>query len=283
MEDTSPVIVKDNKNREIELQRVVCSIDSEYFLKVKSEAKSLKEAAMNNSFRERFEEGLHVIAKGISSKGGTKKYDKVCERIGRLKQRYPSVHRFYDIRLEKNDKDICTSIKWNINEEAVLKKDDDTGVYFIRTNLKEPEEELVWMVYNCIRNVESAFRCIKSDLNLRPIYHKTDEATEAHLHLGLLAYWVVNTIRHKLKSSGINSSWKEVNRIMHTQKCVTTTVINVKEQVIAIRRCTEPTPKVKLIYDALRYRYAPFIRKKSVVPKADIEKKVQAKNQEDTS
>ncbi|MDR0574809.1 MAG: hypothetical protein LBG96_12415, partial [Tannerella sp.] len=126
------------------------------------------------------------------------------------------------------------------------------------------------MVYNCIRNVESAFRCIKSDLNLRPIYHKTDEATEAHLHLGLLAYWVVNTIRHKLKSSGFNSSWKEVNRIMHTRKCVTTTVVDVKEQVIAIRRCTEPTPKVKIIYDALRYRYAPFIRKKSVAPKTDI-------------
>ena len=81
-------------------------------------------------------------------------------------------------------------------------------------------EELVWMVYNCIRNVESAFRCIKSDLNLRPIYHKTDEATEARLHLGLLAYWVVNTIRHKLKSSGINSSCAgSQSDYAHTEMC----------------------------------------------------------------
>jgi hypothetical protein len=127
------------------------------------------------------------------------------------------------------------------------------------------------------------FRCLKTDLDLRPIYHKTDEATLAHLHLGLLAYWIVNTIRYKLKTTAaINSSWKKINRIMKTQKCVTTTIENDREQTLCIRRCSEPIPNVKIIYDSLGYTYAPFIRKKFVVPRTDVEKNEPSKNQLDT-
>jgi hypothetical protein len=52
---------------------------------------------------------------------------------------------------------------------------------------------------------------------------------------------------------------------MNTQKVVTTSVKNDKDQTIQIRKCSEPQDKVKLIYDTLGYKYAPFIRKKSVV------------------
>ncbi|MBK7097946.1 MAG: hypothetical protein IPH58_05800 [Sphingobacteriales bacterium] len=60
------------------------------------------------------------------------------------------------------------------------------------------------MIYNTIREIESTFRVLKTDLDLRPIYHKRDESSMAHLHLGLLVYWIANTIRHQLKQSGIH-------------------------------------------------------------------------------
>ena len=69
------------------------------------------------------------------------------------------------------------------------------GVYFLRTNLESPDEALEWMIYNTIREIASTFRISKSDLDLRPIFHKNDVSAMAHLHLGLLAYWLVNTIR----------------------------------------------------------------------------------------
>ena len=59
---------------------------------------------------------------------------------------------------------------------------------------------------------------------------------------------------------------------MNTQKCVTTTVQNVKEEWISIRQCSLPETKAKQIYDALNYKYAPFLRKKSVVPKPPPQK-----------
>jgi hypothetical protein len=305
---TDPVRVKDNRDREIELREVrVEEGDSEYYLKVKSPQKALKERAMSNLFILRFEEGLTKIEQSIHKKGGVKEYGKVSERIGRLKGKYPSVSKLFSIEMkteeapeietkekakktQKNQKNKkikkdaqstqgkrvnCQSITWNLIPEAVIENREEHGVYFLKTNLKKSDndagqEALIWTVYNCIRNIESSFRTLKNDLDLRPIYHKTDQAGEAHLHLGLLAYWLVNTVRHKLKKHHIHSQWGEIVRIMNTQKVVTTSVENDKKQIIRIRKCSEPTDKVKLIYRALEYKPAPFIRKKSVVNKYEL-------------
>ena len=146
----------------------------------------------------------------------------------------------------------------------------EAGVYFLRTSLNEKDEQTLWTIYNVIREIEYTFRVLKTDLDLRPIYHKTDDASMAHLHLGILAYWLVATIRYQLKQKGYNADWREIVRTMNTKKCVTTSIVNIKDEVISIRQCTEPNQKVKAIYDMLNYKYAPFVRKKSVVPPAEI-------------
>jgi butyrate kinase len=56
---------------------------------------------------------------------------------------------------------------------------------------------------------------------------------------------------------------------MNTLKCVTTTAQNKADEIISVRRCSEPEEKAKKVYDALNYKYAPFIRKKSVVLKTE--------------
>ena len=132
---------------------------------------------------------------------------------------------------------------------------------------------IIWAIYNCIRNVEITFRCLKTDLNLRPIYRKTDDAIRDHFTLGLLAYRLLNTIRYQLQQKDIKSEWRELVRTKNSQKCITTTIQYVKEQWIGISQCSEPEDKVKRIYDALKYKYASFIRKKSVVPKPIIKKR----------
>ena len=58
---------------------------------------------------------------------------------------------------------------------------------------------------------------------------------------------------------------------MNTQKAVTTLAQNISDEVIMIRRCSEPNQNVRQIYDALNFKYAPFVRKKSVVPKSELE------------
>ncbi|WP_027472077.1 IS1634 family transposase [Saccharicrinis fermentans] len=284
------VSVYDNKKRKIELCRVKSERNNDYYLKVKSEAKKLKERSMNEQFQARFEEGLRKINESLSKKGGVKRLDKVHERIGRLKQKYPSIQRYYNIEVnalaeekgtrgKKTQKHpLASSIEWSVKENIEINA--RSGIYFLRTSLENYDEDVLWSFYNTIREIEASFRVLKTDLDLRPIYHKTDSSTMAHLHLGLLAYWVVNTIRYQLKSKGINHGWKEIVRIMNTQKAVTTTAQNVEDQTISIRRCSEPNEKVKQLYDALKYKYAPFTRKKSVVHKMKIKKSQVATKQE---
>jgi hypothetical protein len=94
------VTVTDKSKREISLQKVTSGKDDDYYLKIASESKKKKECSMNERFREGFETGLRKIANSLSKKGGVKQEEKVYERIGRLKQKYPSIHRHFDIHCE---------------------------------------------------------------------------------------------------------------------------------------------------------------------------------------
>ena len=289
------VTVTDNKKQKIDLCRVKSDRNTDYYLKVESHTKELKERSMNEQFQSRFEAGLQKIVDSLTKKGGVKQEDKVYERIGRIKQKYPSIQRYFDIKIEVKDdveikrkkkgievanekKKIATSIKWAIKEGIDINA--RSGVYFLRTSLESNSENAIWLFYNTIREIEATFRVLKSDLDLRPIYHQKDETTMAHLHLGLLAYWLVNSVRHQLKQEGIHSGWREIVRTMNTQKAVTTLAQNNHEEVILIRRCSEPNQQVRTLYDALKYKYAPFIKRKSVVHKPELKNCQFIENQE---
>lgn len=220
---------------------------------------------MNSRFSQRFEQGLSQIKESLGKKSGVKKQEKVWERIGRLKTKYPRIHKCYDIDTEANDKGIITNLTWK--QKPIDKKE---GYYLLRTTLDEKDEQVQWSIYNIIREIEATFRTLKTDLDLRPIYHKKDEASMTHLHLGLLAYCVVNTIRYQLKQKGIKNEWLDIVRIMNTQKIVTATMENEYDQQIIIRQCSEPAEEVTKIYTALQYKSKPFTRRKSVVPLPEL-------------
>lgn len=271
----------DTKSKQtIRLRSVNTEKNTDYYLEVKSPSKEKKEEGMKLQFEKRFEQELQKVHNALHSKGGTKKADKVHQRIGRAKEKYPSVQRYYDITVSSDAKTgLATEITWKKDTDRHQEKNESLGVYFLRTNLNVQEEYVVWNIYNTIREIENAFRTLKTDLDLRPIYHKNDDATMAHLHLGILAYWLVNTVRYQLKHNGINSCWGEIVRIGNTQKVITTSGTNTYDKTITTRKCTVPNKNLKQIYDILQTKYQPFTKRKSVVHKSKIEKIERPKNQ----
>jgi len=262
------LITKDNHF--ITLQKVQKEADTDYILKVKSTGKALKERSMKSKFDERFMAEINKIKISLTKKHGVKKTDKVNQRIGRAVEKYPSAAKFYNINvLAENDQ--ATEIICQKKKTSEI-DDQELGCYFIKTNLQTENESSLWTIYNSIREIESTFRCLKTDLDLRPIYHKNDDATMAHLHLGILAYWLVNTIRYQLKQQKINHNWQEIIRITNTQKIITTSGQNKDDEIIYVRRCTEPNEKVRQIYSALKYKNYPFVKRKSVVHKSELKK-----------
>jgi hypothetical protein len=177
MADGAVVTVRDNKQQKIELCQVTKEGHTDYFLKIESHSKELKERSMNEQFQQRFEEGMQKIADSLTKKGGIKQADKVHERIGRLKQKFPSIGRYYDIEVEVEPKPepkkkgkgkghknlekeneienkIVTSIKWSVKEGVDINV--RSGVYFLQTSIQDTEKVL-WDGYNTIREIEATF------------------------------------------------------------------------------------------------------------------------------
>jgi len=260
------VLMETKAKYNIVLKKVADDQDRDYYLEVTSGKKALKEQGMKDQFELRFEEDLEKIKMSLNKKGGTKKIDKVHQRIGRAREKYPSVHNRYEITTinDKSNKNVV-DLQWKKDISKDQQKIEGLGRYFLRTSMDIKDEVIIWNVYNTIREVESTFRTLKTDLDLRPIYHKSDEATLAHLNLGLLSYWLANTIRCQLKSKGIRHSWKEIVRIGNTQKVITTVGYNKSNEEIRVRKCSQPTQKLKELQLALEIKQKPYTKLKSVV------------------
>lgn len=255
------VTVLDSRKRPITLAEVEHEPGGDFYLRVNSPSKAMTERSMNQQWRERFEMELTKACNALTAKGGTKKYDKVVERVGRALGKYPSVSKYYQIdyiRSEENPEHMA-DIRWQIKSSQ-----DQTGqcfgTYFLRTNVDDLDERSTWDYYNLIREIEKSNRQLKNDLELRPIYHQKDDNSDAHLFFGLLSYWIVNTIRYKLKLHGITHYWTELKRILSTQKAITTEAENALGQRVELRICSDPTEAAAELYRALKYQSTPFKR-----------------------
>jgi hypothetical protein len=214
---------------------------------VQSPSKKLKEQSIDHKLCLRFEEDLTQAHESLSKKKGIKKLIKVHERIGRLKQKHRHVSSHYTIEV-KSYKEEATAIIWTKQSNAVL-EDKLQGVYFLRTNIDNIDENQFWNIYNLIREVESTFRCLKSDLNIRPIHHHLDHRVESHMYLTLLAYQLVNSIRHLLKEKEIYYDWNNIIRLMNSH-IIQTLIVPTDKKTIRIRKPSIPIPFVKEIYNA---------------------------------
>lgn len=262
--DNKERVVYDKKGNPIQLQIVNKEKSEDTYMYVRSQQKAVKEASMSEHFSQRYEENIENIKQALHKKGATKKLEKVWERIGRLKERYPTANKHYSITVTPdNENKNAIDITWIKNTVKAKKSE---GVYFIRTSLNNKEEETLWSIYNTLTEIEATFRVLKTDLSLRPVFHKHDDNIESHLFLGLIAYQIVATIRYQLKTKGLHHNWQNIVRIMNTQKEVLSTMKCKSGKTIMIKKCSTPSVEAKQIYDALGYKYNPYFMKKSVVP-----------------
>ena len=255
-------IVEDRLGNNIELAIFDQDKYKDTWMYIKSHQKRIKEESMTIKLCDRFEQELESIANALTKKGGTKTIEKVWERIGRCKQKNRNVSGRYLIKVkEKEGK--ASEIKW---EKKLPKEKSDSkhGVYFIRTNIDNPTEQMLWDTYNIVREVEASFKCLKSDLHIRPVHHQKDERIEGHIYQTILAYQLVNSIRHMLKNKQINHSWTNVLRIMNTQS-LQDIVVPMKTKTLKITTSSKPIEKVQQIYKATNTRAAIERKQKYVV------------------
>ena len=260
-EDAQAVLVKDNPNNTVSATLVKNDDAGELELYCHSQAKQAKTIAMRSKSEARFEDALQKLVNGLSKKRGTKKYNKINERVGRLKERYKRVANRYSIEIvPDDDKQQVLNITWR----KIKSSDSSAGLYCLRTNRMDLDEKAVWNIYTMLTEVEAAFRSLKTELGFRPVFHQKEARVDAHLFISVLAYHLLHTIRYQLKANHIFTGWQSIRDLLSTQMRITTTMMREDGKKLSIRKTTLPTPEQLSIYKALEVNSTPGETERSI-------------------
>ncbi|MCD4743037.1 MAG: IS1634 family transposase [Desulfobacteraceae bacterium] len=250
----------DNRNNTIEVTKISVPEKKDIFLYIKSHQKQLKEQSMNDKITERFTESMTYLKEGLNVPRRLKKIIPVHEKVGRIKKQYSKVAKLYKISYKEDlENGVVTNIIWELQKES------PKGEYFLRYSKENLSEKEIWDTYNMTRDVEATFRCLKTDLDIRPIFHQKDAYIEPHIWLGIVAYQIVNYIKLKLKDAKINYSWTTIVEKMQSQQYSVQSADRRGGGKIYTKLCTQPGSDLKAIYSALGFKYRPFVRKSKVV------------------
>jgi transposase len=186
----------DNSDVEVKLlQR-----DGVYYLLARSQPRRHKERAMRRRQRRGLAKALKALQRRVAQ-GRLKKRDKIVEAVGRLKERFPKARGFVTITV--CDIPMSLTYVWNSAKfRDALARD---GAYLLRSNQAGWSAQEFWETYIQLTVVERAFRVLKSELLLRPIWHHYSGRTQAHIFVCVLAYALWKTLDHLAKRAGLQT------------------------------------------------------------------------------
>lgn len=251
------VIFKDDDtNFKVEVKRQ--KQEGETWLLCRSAGRQHKDRGIRGRQESLFLEGLKTARDGLKKKGYTKRYDKVLEKIGRLRQKYPKASKVYEITVTPDgdrldSKTNAADIEWKKKEiyDAQVKYE---GCYVLRTDRVELSDEQVWKTYVMLTRIERAFRCLKTSLGFRPVFHQLEFRSDSHLFISVLAYHILHTIESRLRGHGDHRSWITIRDILSTHQRLTIEY-NCKEREMIchghMRLCSLPEMEHKIIYHRL--------------------------------
>jgi transposase len=246
-EDAESVIVKAAPQNVVKACLVKNEETGEHELYCHSQAKAAKSQEMKSQAASRYEDALTKLSEGLTKKGCTKGYVKVLEKIGRLKEKYSAVAQHYHVTVTPDDtQQRVVTLTWT---STALQA--GNGTYCLRTNRADLDEKSLWQTYTMLTDVEDAFRCLKTELGLRPVYHQKQTRIDGHLFISILAYHLLHTLRYQLRAKGISARWETLREILSTHCRLTTRLTLEKGRVVHIRKTASPHPEQAAIYQAL--------------------------------
>ncbi len=215
--------------------------------------RTAKEQGMDSLKEERFLVDIENLKKSFE-KGNIIIPVKIGERIGKIKAKYPTVGKYYEIETKvSDDNKKVTEILWS-KKPARQQRSTLTGCYVIETTQANLSAIEIWKQYMQLTRVESAFQDLKSELGLRPVYHQTAHRTESHLFIGVLAYHLLNSIEYVLKTNGDTREWKTIKKVLATHERSTIILKGDDKKIYHIRVSGTPEPCHNEIYRTLKIK-----------------------------
>jgi hypothetical protein len=131
------------------------------------------------------------------------------------------------------------------------------GRYLLRTNLTETDPAKLWEYYLRLVAVEEAFKTLKGDLAVRPIFHQLEHRIEAHIFIAFLAYCLHVTLGYRLKQMAPGLTSRSVLEKFSAVQMIDVHVPTTDGRELTLTRYTQPEPELKLLLEKLRLSLPP--------------------------
>ena len=173
--------------------------------------------------------------------------DELLMKLGAAQTKTPATWRLIDIKVAEKD----GTFSYQLNRDKLRQVRRREGRYLLRTNLTESDPAKLWQFYLQLVEVEAAFRTLKGDLAIRPVFHQEEHRIEAHIFIAFLAYCVHVTLARQLKALAPGLTPRAVLEKFATVQMIDVFVPTTDGRELSLTRYTQPEPELKLLLEKL--------------------------------
>lgn len=225
--------------------------DGECYVLACSKSRMAKERAMRKRKLRRYLDGLSKLQ-------SYRDRDRFMRRLGVLQNEAGSCRHCVDLQLPaQGQRASGKNFSFTFNQQkyrAMIYRD---GIYFLRTSQAGKEAVELWQQYMLQCNVEQAFKELKSDLGIRPVYHHKEERVDAHIFVAFLSYCLQATLRQKLRNSASGLTSQAVLETLSRIQLLDVTIPTQDGRTLQMQRYTEAELEHKLILEKLHLTLPP--------------------------
>lgn len=236
-----------NVREDVEVKLIPAGKGEETYVLCRAGKRGAKEEAMREGSSKKLEKRLNKLAQRIE-KGKLKNPIKIERRIGAILGKHSSISDLYDVKFKGG------KLIWKTDKEKISWRKAREGAYLLRTNVAEKDPAQLWEKYMQLTEAEAAFRALKSELVIRPIWHHKEKRVQAHILVAFLGYALWVTLKHTLKNSGSDYSparTLDALKRIHSGDIIMQTV-GIEKYQIRLRRVFCPDEEQNNLLNALR-------------------------------
>jgi transposase len=181
------------------------------------------------------------------------KRDELLMKLGSARQQWPTAWRLVAIRMPKKDEEINEkTFTWRLRKDKLRQVRRREGRYLLRTNLTEEDPVKLWEYYTQLTQVEEAFKNLKGDLALRPVYHQKEHRVEAHIFVAFLAYCLHVTLRRWLRDIAPGLTPRSVLGKFAAVQMIDVHLPTTDGRHVILPRYTQPEKELQVLLDQMK-------------------------------
>jgi transposase len=179
--------------------------------------------------------------------------EELLMKLGAARQHAPTAWRLVTVEVARDR----AAFAWRLDRDKLRQARRREGRYLLRTNLAEDDPAKLWNLYLQLVRIEEAFRNLKGDLAIRPIFHQDEARIEAHIFIAFLAYCLHVTLEQRLHALAPGLTPRSVLEKFAAMQMIDVHVPTTDGRELVLTRRTEPEPELELLLDKLRLDLPP--------------------------